>query len=194
MSALTQGAPQVLGKPFDGGEWLRDDSIQFLNGVRPWPTLDTNRWSLFRNPLPPSAEHRVFQDIRGDAGLSSREVGPRYDALSRDTRSEFQNEFQTLAERHNPIVRRVIRRTRPMLEERGLLKRIGVITHPRADDGLAASLFDGEGLAMNFAFKTGASACLPLAALRNRSAKSLRSAPGGAGRSSSRYLCANLAS
>ena len=155
MSALTQGAPQVLGKPFDGGEWLRDDSIQFLNGVRPWPTLDTNRWSLFRNPLPPSAEHRVFQDIRGDAGLSSRDVvGPRYDALSRDIRSEFQSEFQTLAERHNPIVRRVIRRTRPMLEERGLLKRIGVITHPRADDGLAASLFDGEGLAMNFAFRT----------------------------------------
>ena len=46
MSALTQGAPQVLGKPFDGGDWLRDDSIQLLNGVRPWPTLDTNRWSL----------------------------------------------------------------------------------------------------------------------------------------------------
>ena len=80
-------------------------------------------------------------------------VGPRYDELSRDTRSEFLSEFQTLAERHNPIVRRVIRRTRPMLEERGLLKRIGVITHPRADDGLATSLFDGEGLVMNFAFK-----------------------------------------
>jgi PLD-like domain/SNF2-related domain len=95
MSALTQGAPPVLGKPFDGGEWLRDDSIQFLNGTRPWPTMDTNRWSLFRNPLPPSAEHRVFQDIRGDAGLLSREVvGPRYDALSRDTRSEFRANFR----------------------------------------------------------------------------------------------------
>jgi hypothetical protein len=154
MSALGQGAPQVLGKPFDGGEWLRDDSIQFLNGVRPWPTVDTNRWGLFRNPLPPSAEHRVFQDIRGDAGLSSRDVvGPRYDDLSRDIRVEFQNEFEGLAERHNPIVRRVIRRTRPMLEQRGLLKRIGVITHPRADDGVPNALFDGEGLAMNFAFK-----------------------------------------
>jgi hypothetical protein len=154
MAALGQGAPQVLGRPFDGGEWLRDDSIQFINGTRPWPTTDTNRWGLFRNPLPPSAEHRVFQDIRGDAGLSSRDmVGPRYDALNRDTRAEFLSEFKTLAERHNPIVRRVIRRTRPMLEERGLLKRIGVITHPRANDGLATSLFDGEGLAMNFAFK-----------------------------------------
>ena len=57
MSALTQGAPQVLGKPFDGGEWMREDSIQFLTGARPWPTNDTNRWGLFRNPLPPASEH-----------------------------------------------------------------------------------------------------------------------------------------
>ena len=41
-----------------------------------------------------------------------------------------------------------------MLEERGLLKRIGVITHPRDGDGLPTSLFNGEGLAMSFAFKT----------------------------------------
>ena len=40
-----------------------------------------------------------------------------------------------------------------MLEERGLLKRIGVITHPRAEDGLPASLLSGEGLQMNLAFQ-----------------------------------------
>jgi DNA-binding Lrp family transcriptional regulator len=67
-------------------------------------------------------------------------------------RGEFLQEFNTLAERHNPIVRRVVRRTRPMLEERGLLKRIGVITHPRADDGLSPVLFTGEGLVMSLAF------------------------------------------
>jgi hypothetical protein len=40
-----------------------------------------------------------------------------------------------------------------MLEERGLLKRIGVITHPRADDGLPPALFSGEGsLVMSIAF------------------------------------------
>src|SRR5881227_841498 len=49
---------------------------------------------------------------------------PRFDELGPDVRRDFLQEFGTLAERHNPIVRRVVRRTRPMLEERGLLKRI----------------------------------------------------------------------
>ncbi len=58
-------------------------------------------------------------------------------------------DFSALAERHNPIVRRVVRRTRPMLEERGLLKPVGVIAHPRAGDGLPISLFDGERVSCN---------------------------------------------
>jgi hypothetical protein len=41
-----------------------------------------------------------------------------------------------------------------MLEQSGLLKRIGVISHPRADDGLPQGLFNGEGLAMSLAFST----------------------------------------
>jgi superfamily II DNA or RNA helicase len=155
LSALGQGAPQVLGTPLDGGEWVRDESIRFLTGARPWPMTETSRWGIFRNPLPPGSEHAVFRDIRDDTGLSSRDVlGPRYDALRPDIRTDFLNDFQILAERHNPIVRRVIRRTRPMLEERGLLKRIGVITHPHFDDGLPTSLFSGHGLEMSLAFKT----------------------------------------
>lgn len=154
LAALGQGAPQVFGTPFDGGEWLREEAIQFLTGERPWPVSETNRWGLFRNPLPPAVEHGVFRDIRNDARLSSKDVvGPRYDTLSPDIRTDFLQEFPTLAERHNPIVRRVVRRTRPMLEERGLLKRIGVITHPRAGDGLPESLFTGDGLEMSLAFK-----------------------------------------
>lgn len=133
---------------------MREDSIRFLTGDRPWPTNDTNRWGLFRNPLPPAAEHSVFRDIRNDAGLPSREVlGPRYDELSADVRDHFLGDFPALAAQHNPIVRRVVRRTRPMLEQAGLLKRIGVIVHPRRDDGLPPALFSGDGLEMSFAFK-----------------------------------------
>ncbi len=154
LSALGQGAPQVLGTPFDGSDWSREDSIRFLTNERPWPTADTSRWGLFRNPLPPSSEHSVFRDIRSDAGVSPREVlGPRFDGLGADVRTDFLNEFRVLAERHNPIVRRVVRRTRPMLEERGLLKAIGVITHPRAGDALPSTLFNEQGLEMSIAFK-----------------------------------------
>jgi hypothetical protein len=39
-----------------------------------------------------------------------------------------------------------------MLEGRGLLKRIGVISHPRADDGLPLALFNDAGLVMSYAF------------------------------------------
>ena len=96
----------------------------------------------------------MFRDIRDDAALDSKAVlGPRYDDLRADMRGDFLNEFTTLAERHNPVARRVVRRTRPMLEDHGLLKRIGVITHPRGDDGLPPVLFTGEGgLVMSIAF------------------------------------------
>lgn len=153
LAALNQGAPQVLGTPFDGGEWMRETSIEFLTGVRPWPSNETAQWGLFRNPLPPATEHAVFRDVRNDARLLQKEVlGPRFDELKQDVGREFLQVFNNLAEQCNPIARRVIRRTRPMLEDQGLLKRIGVIVHPRPDDGLPAAFFDNEGLVMGYAF------------------------------------------
>jgi superfamily II DNA or RNA helicase len=154
MAALGQGAAHVLGSSFNGSEWWRDTSIQYLSGQRPWPQSDTSRWGLFRNPLPPAAEHAVFRDVRSDASLpTSQVVGPRFDELGTDVKTAFNDEFLALADQHNPIVRRVVRRTRPMLEERGLLKPIAVLPHPKASDGLSSKLFDGQGLAMSLAFK-----------------------------------------
>jgi superfamily II DNA or RNA helicase len=155
LQAAGQGAPHVLGNPGDGSEWVREECMAYLTGARGWPSADTTRWGLFRSPLPPAAEHAVFRDIRNEARLATRDVtGPRFDDVSPDIRAEFLQDFQGLAERHNPIVRRVIRRTRPMLEQRGLLKRIGVVTHPRAGDGLPTHWLHGEGLEMSLAFKT----------------------------------------
>lgn len=155
ISALAQGAPHVLGTGSDGGEWMREECVRYLTGQRNWPANDTNRWALFRNPLPPAIEHRVFGDIRNDTSLATHDiVGPRFDDLGPDVRGEFLQEFETIAPRSNPIVRRIVRRTRPMLEEKGLLKRIGVITHPRPGDGLPTWLtsVNGEGLEMGPAF------------------------------------------
>ena len=65
--------PRRAAGPRDAIRWrrmaTRENSIRLLTGERPGRQNDTNRWSLFRNPLPPAAEHRVFRDIRSDAGL-----------------------------------------------------------------------------------------------------------------------------
>ena len=153
MAAIGQGAPHVLGSPFNGADWWRDTSIQFLSGQRPWPQSETGRWSLFRNPLPPAGEHPVFRNIRDDFAIPPGQlVGPRFDELGADIRSDLSDDFEVLSHQHNPIVRRVVRRTRPMLEEKGLLKPITVVTHPKATDGLPSSLFERQGLVMGLAF------------------------------------------
>ena len=60
----------------------------------------------------------MFRDIRSDTALEPRQVvGPRFDELMMAARDDFLDHFEDLAARYNPIVRRVVRRTRPMLEE-----------------------------------------------------------------------------
>ena len=63
--------------------------------ARPWPTNDTNRWGLFRNPLPPAAEHAVFRDIRDDAGAAVTR-GARA-ALRRPWRPDIRADFLTIS-------------------------------------------------------------------------------------------------
>jgi hypothetical protein len=99
LAALNQGAPQVLGKTFDGSEWLREESIEFLTGSRPWPQNDTSRWGLFRNPLPPASEDPFFRDLRQDADVPAGEVvGPRFDDLGRDFKQDLRQLFDDLVE------------------------------------------------------------------------------------------------
>jgi len=153
MAAIGQGAPHVLGSPFAGGDWWKDTSIQYLSGQRPWPQSETGRWALFRNPLPPANEHRIFRNVRDDFAIPAEQVtGPRFDELGPAIKNDLSDDFTVLAQQHNPIVRRVVRRTRPMLEEKGLLKPIAVVTHPRTSDGLPANLFEKQGLVMGLAF------------------------------------------
>lgn len=155
LMALNQGAPQVLGSYLEGSDWLREECIGQLTGQRPWPTHDHARWGLFRNPLPPRDEHSLFREIRDDGAIKDHEVsGPVFSRLGTDLKRAFLDEFETMAEQHNPVVRRVVRRTRSMLESKGLLRPISVSLHPRKEDGLPAQLFDGQGLVMNLAFQS----------------------------------------
>jgi Arm domain-containing DNA-binding protein len=62
----------------------------------------------------------VLRYMRDDFAIPTAQlVGPRFDELGADIRSDLSDDFDVLAQQHNPIVRRVVRRTRPMLEEKG---------------------------------------------------------------------------
>ncbi len=158
VNMLGQGAPQVLGEP-GSRSWGADTSIRYLTGDTPFPTDPTDEWALLRNPMPPNAEHRLFRSIRVGQGLPDGAIrGPRYDDLARSARDEFQRSFSDLVQQCNPIVRRVIRRSRAMLEELKLIKQIAVEVHPKPSDGLPDDLFEGQGLRMGFAFREAYSA------------------------------------
>lgn len=149
---LHQGAAHVLGRGVT--EWQRWTCINYLTGSQPWPTAPDIRWSLFKDPLPPASEHRVFREVRDINRLPDRSIqGPRWSDLSATEKQDFQLDFDDIATKHNPLIRRIIRRTRPMLEERGQLPKIEVLVHPSRQDQLPAGLFDGDGLAMGLAFR-----------------------------------------
>ena len=90
IAAIGQGAPHVLGSPFNGGDWWKDTSIQYLSGQRPWPQSETGRWALFRNPLPPANEHRIFRNVRDDFAMPAKHItGPRFDELGPAIKSDL---------------------------------------------------------------------------------------------------------
>jgi superfamily II DNA or RNA helicase len=155
VTMLAKGAPHVLGR--EGSRaWGSDASIEYLTGERPWPEDPTDQWALLRNPLPPASEDAIYRNIRTAHTMPDAQIdGPRFDDLSRGQRSQIRVEFPRLAAQTNPIIRRVIRRSRAMLEHAGLLPRIGVVVHPRPEDGLPDDLFTRDGLEMGLAFRKG---------------------------------------
>jgi hypothetical protein len=149
--AADGGATLVRVSP---SPWAHPDSIEYLTGRRSWPTEPDAQWELLKNPLPLPAEHGVFRELRSARRIAPAEVrGPRFESLPASLRSTITRNFRDLVERSNPIFRRVVRRSRRMLEDSGLLKRIVVAIHPSQADELPPDLFAGQGLSMGFAFE-----------------------------------------
>jgi hypothetical protein len=165
IALLAKGAVHVLGKEGNRA-WATDASIEYLTGDKPWPTDPVDQWALLRNPLPPASEHPVYRNIRTAGKLPDAHVdGPRYNDLPRGIRNLVRDEFLHLATQTNPIIRRVIRRSREMLEQAGLLAPITVRIHPNPDDGLPESLFTNDGLEMGPSFKLAYDAATRFCAL-----------------------------
>lgn len=168
IAMLGKGADHVLGRP-GSREWAFDTSMSYLTGERPWPSNPADQWALLRNPLPPAMEDPLYRNVRTAHKMADREIGgPRYDDLTRAQQSQLRAEFPRLAAQTNPIIRRVVRRSRSMLEQAGLLAPISVVIHPRSEDGLPDDLFAGEGLEMGLTFRNAYESAISFCALYAR--------------------------
>jgi len=128
-------------------------------------------WRYVRSPLPPlessneSDFRRVIHEVRGELGLKPQDFDtaaavvdlPR--AVRDDLEDLIDSERSNMGffQRHNPIVRHVVLRKRKVLEDAGILQRVGVDLHPNPersrDPNTFAILFQQRALRTSEAFE-----------------------------------------
>lgn len=159
LKILNMGAEHVLGDAWS--EWRSTEkSVPVITGKEK-VTDERHAWSLFRNPLPASAENEVIFGLMRDAldmpktrFVAQIGISDVNDSFARD---QFVDDVLTprgglgFFQRNNPIVRHVVLRKRSTLEQMGLLPRIPVDIHPMPGQHMPA-LFDGLGLRTASAF------------------------------------------
>jgi len=127
-------------------------------------------WRYLRSPLPPldsSAEsdfRRVIHEIRGELGMQPKEFDTAAPIVNLPyaVRDDLEDLLDTeranmrFFQRHNPIVRHVVLRKRKVLEDAGLLQKVGVDLHPNQekcrDPNTFAILFQRRALRTDQAF------------------------------------------
>ncbi|MBN1991942.1 MAG: helicase SNF2 [Anaerolineae bacterium] len=135
LDILSRGDESVLGNA--QSKWRRGGrALELVMGQADLPTDEIERWEWTRNPFPPKEEHRDFFTLRRSLAVPDRQSilpGSYLTKLSRPDRNRFNRLFPRLVADHNPIIRRIVRRTRQQLEEtidpetgEPLLKRIEV--------------------------------------------------------------------
>lgn len=132
LTVLNTGAEFVLGRePF--ARWIDwEKSLSVVKGEEV-PSEERDIWEWLRNPLPPSSEHVLFASLRLQLGLADQAF-----FTDRGFGSLGFLEQQALGEAlepgflqsHNPVVRHTVLRRRQMLEQAGLLERVGVNVYP----------------------------------------------------------------
>ena len=104
-------------------------------------------WRYVRSPLPPLESsnegdfRRVMYGVREELGLKPRDFDTSASvvalsrAVSEDLEDLMDSERANMSffQRHNPIVRHVVLRKRKVLEEAGILSRVGVDLHPNQE-------------------------------------------------------------
>jgi len=165
LGILNAGAEFVLGRE-DVGRWIDwTRAIPMVKGEDS-PADAKDAWEWIRNPLPPRGEDALFASLRIQLGLEDRVffTDRGYGSLGY---LEQQRVSQVLTpgflRRHNPVLRHTVMRRRHVLEEAGLMERVGVEVHPVSNATVTAYPgvgFIGLGLRTNLAFDLAYQAAL----------------------------------
>ena len=116
---LAQGSDAVLGNEFS--MWRKDPAraIRLLTGQEQYQGDFWDFWEWVRNPLPPSSESIDFMVIRNELEISDNEFVVQYDLiekLSEPAKARLERIKDDFFAFHNPFIRRIVRRTRDLLE------------------------------------------------------------------------------
>lgn len=142
LDILSRGDASVLGNKWS--RWRQPPACLDLIMGRTDPPQDLgDQWEWIRNPLPPKAEHRDFEVLRGRFDWPDTQPvipGDEVERFRDPDRSRLQDLLPRFVAEHNPFIRRVVRRTREQLEQQidaetgePLLQRIEVELHGELD-------------------------------------------------------------
>ena len=156
LGILNSGAEFVLGDALS--PWKNHEiAIPLLTGRSP-VTSEQEVWQWLSNPLPPGNEHHVIQKIRDHLGIDPKtfSCSHRFEDLEYMIQSMWLSEClnSDFYINNNPVLRHTVLRKRKQLEDDGLLERVGVNTHPIAQNlGQYQSRFVGLGIPTNTPFQ-----------------------------------------
>lgn len=159
LNLLNEGAGFVMGREFTS-KWRQcDDALPVLKGEVMFSTA-SDVWDWLKTPLPPSTEkdHRL-SSLRMTLDLEDRHHFSDLPFHDLDMASQMTLEEiaadKDFFKNNNPILRHTVLRRRDVLEDMGLLERVGVDVHPdpKAPLGSYPGLtLDGVGLMTNHPF------------------------------------------
>lgn len=132
LGIINSGAEFVLGDALS--PWHdHEQAIPLITG-RAKVNSEQDVWRWLSNPLPPSNEHHIVQQIRDYLSIDSKSFNcsHRFEDLDYMIQSLWLSECLTpeFFKENNPVLRHTVLRKRKQLEDDGLLEKVGVNTHP----------------------------------------------------------------
>jgi len=135
LGILNSGVEFVLGDALSPWRDM-EASLPIVTGKQ-LPGSAKEAWHLLRNPLPPGADHFLFQALRDEMGLRPDQFTSAHEFDDLPYLLQEMHLPEALVEgffqQHNPLLRHVVLRKRSELEDAGLLEKVGVKTHPLRD-------------------------------------------------------------